>query len=439
MTAATHQVAPRATWLRQRMPLMQYFVHRTIAWRLMPLALAWSLWQAFLYRSRPWVGDWVMGLTFTTAGFVFVAITAGCVAAYDAGVAVNTDIGAAWHSAPRRPSDIFALWFSSCLPFLMVNAVTLALVMVTLWSDGAAYGQTVAVVAQQWVLLGFASALGVLCGVLQGPRFGSLTALIVGAYLIYWQGYIQRSNVPPLRSIAATAPLIGLKMNERLILIQVAQAAVWIVAALAVATYARRTKEGQRRPLGVYLVAAVCLVVGSGWIAQGAGTALPDPVPVSMPQKCRTASATTVCMYQGHDQYIEQALADVEAVRRSAQSAGLADVLPEQIREVKFVTSAAPGQLGYDGIGGSPTSTRSVLASMLPNPSGCPAYEALAALPSGSPEARLPQVQADATSTLADMLKNKPVKSWVLQPAQLRSYVEALRDCNIANAVRGIR
>lgn len=437
----TAQLAQRGTAnqtrIAGRLPIALYCMNRSIGWWFAPIALAWSLWEAFFSRSRPWEGDWVMALTFTTGGFVFITIVAGCTAAYDAGNAINTEIGAAWDSIPRRLQDIVALWLSAIAPYLLVNIVTTLSVMVTLVADGAAYGQTLAVLAQQWVILGFACALGVLLGVLQGPRAGSLTALVVGAYIIYWQGYVDRSNVPPTRSISATASLIGLKLNEHLVSIQVAQAAIWILVALFVAAFSQRAKgAGARRPTALHLVLAVLIVSTSGWVAGRASINLPDPVPASMPQNCVTDTSTTVCLYKGHDRYINDVLTKVVAVRDAATKNNVANLIPDRVIETKVLNGPTSGQLGYDAVGGAQTSTRSVLSSLLPAPGGCASYAALDALPAGSAEAKFPQVQADAISTVAQMLNDDPVKAWAMQPQQLSQYVDALSRCDIAAAVR---
>ncbi|MGN6610240.1 MAG: hypothetical protein ACTHLJ_00550 [Angustibacter sp.] len=410
--------------------LAGYGVHSSIAWPLVPAAVAWLVFADFATRGRAWAGDWVMAMTWIGGPLIFVAVAVAGVAAYDAG-RWQTGAGAsAVDSFPGRAREVLRLWASATVPFVLAHLLCLVLVMAALILDGAPYGQVVAPVAQQLAVIGFAAALGVLVGAVLGPRLGAFAAIVLAAYLVYWRGYVARYDEPPTRIISATSTLVGYKLSEPLVAVQVLAATLWVVGMLMLVVFSRPDAQSQRRPAPVAAVAVVALLVGAGGVTPRLTAGWVDPVPTAVPRRC-TGSDVRVCLYAGHDGQLRRVEAIASRIHAAAQRQGLGDLFPTRVVEQR-VTGGAAGQLWFvpDDLGHD-VSESTVVDAMLPG-QACPQLSADVLTDEAG--AFVGAVWA-AEQTVTAMAAGRPVADWHMQPQQLRRFVQGARTCDLRAAV----
>ncbi len=318
----------------------------------------------------------------------------------------------------------------STVPFLLVQLLCVLLVTAALIADGAARGQVVAPLAQQLVVVAFAGALGVLTGAVCGPRLGGFVTLLLAAYLIYWRGYVGRYDAPSTRIISATSGLIGYKLSEPLVGVQVVAATVWVIGMLMLTVLSRPDSQGQRRPVPVVVVVVVALLAGTGWATPRVTRGWVDPVPTAVPRHC-TGSDVQVCLYAGHDGQLRRVEGLVTRIHAVAARHGVEDLFPSRVVE-RRVTGAAAGQLSFlpDDLGHD-VSESTVVAAMLPG-QACPQLSADQPTPDAD---AFVGASAAAQQTVAALAADRPVAEWPMSPQRLRRFVEGARRCDLRAAV----
>lgn len=429
---------PAHRWLDGRVgALAGYCENASIGWRLAPLALLWSLFVDFGSRGRPWAGDWVMAVTWAGLPLVFVAVVAAGVAAYDAGQSQTGERAGVVDSYPGRAREVLRVWVSATAPFVLVHLLTVASVMVALVADGAPRGQLVAPLAQQLAVLGLATALGTLVGVVCGPRLGAFVALVLAAFLVYWRGYVVMSEAPPTKITAATTELVGFKLSEPLVAVQVVAAAVWVVAALALVVFSVPDPQGQRRPRAAAIVLAVSVVGATGWLTPQVTKGWIDPVPTAVPRRC-TGAQVQVCLYVGHDRERAQVASFAARVRATAARQGLADLFPTRIIE-RRPSGPAAGQLWLlpDDLSRARVADDTLASVMLPGQycaqlAGDPITGALT-----TTAGAFIGMSVSAQQTVKNLAEGRSSSQWPMSPQRLRDYVEGARTCDLRAAVGG--
>lgn len=426
MTAGS-RAAAKPSRLR---PITGYCVHSSMAWPLVPVAAVWSLYVDFALRGRPWAGDWVMAMTWAGLPLVFVVVAVAGVAASDAGHSQTGARASVVDTSAGRAREVLRVWVSATAPFVLVHLVCAGLVMAALLADGAPRGQVAAPLAQQLVVLAFAGALGVVVGAVCGPRLGAFIALLLAAYLVYWRGYVGRDDSPPTRIISATAELVGYKLSEPLVAVQVAAATVWVVGMLILVVFSRLDAQGQRRPVPLVTTLVVLLLAGIGWLTPRITAGWMDPVPTAVPRHCSGADVR-VCMYAGHDGQLRRVLTYAQRIHAAAEREGLADLFPTRLVERRVVgpeagqLSLVPDDLGHE-IGES-----TIVAAMLPG-QACPQLSTDTLTPDAD---AFVGASAAAQQTVAALATGRPVSQWPMAPEQLRRFVQGARTCDLHEAV----
>lgn len=408
-----------------------YCVNASIGWPLAAPALVWSLVVDFASRGRSWAGDWVMAMTWAGSPLVFVAVVAAGVAAYDAGQSQTGERAGVVDSYPGRAREVLRVWVGASAPFALVHLLSVALVVMALVADGAPRGQVVAPLAQQLVVLAFATALGMVVGVVCGPRLGAFVALVLAAYLVYWRGYVSLDDTPPTRIIVATTGLVGYKLSEPLVAIQVAGALVWVIAALVLVVFSLPDQQGQRRPRVAAIMVTVAVVGATGWLTPRVTKGWVDPVPTAVSRRC-TGGPVEVCLYVGHDRERAQVTLFAARVRATAAREGLADLFPTRILE-RRPSGPAAGQLWLlpDDLGRARVAPDTLAMAMLPG-QNCPQLQTdwLTA----AADAFIGTMPA-ARQTVKNLAEGRPASQWPMTPQRLRTYVEGARTCDLQAAV----
>lgn len=415
---------------RRARPLLGYWVTLSVGWRLAPLTLTFALVVAVRGRGRPWAGDWVWGLTFAGEHVLFTSAAVAAVAAYDAGSAFAGPAAAAWDSVSRRGSDVVRIWLGSLAPFLLVHLFTVLVVVALLFSDGAAYGQTLAPLAQQISILALSGAIGVVGGVVGGARLGAFAATVATLYVVYIRGYMNRGIVPAQLDLPDL--MLGQKLSEPLVAVQVVGAGLWIALLLGVAATSRWRGTGGRRPRTIALVLSAVVIVALGPAAQQITAGWVARPTTDVPRICSTQQAVTACLYQGHDGQLGTVLAILGPAHATAVHYGVGDLVPTQVVEVHQGTERTGG-FGEIFFGAGDTSRRishrNLLDAVVPGKQ-CPAL--ITDLPVA---AAFDHRAALVRQTMDDLAKGSPPARWHLPPNQLRTFITNARHCDVGAAV----